>query len=225
MHLLTLVSFLLVSSFSLAANYYGGRRPAGPSPAGPSPAGPSPGVDPWSLIVSGSKHPWPLDLSGPDNNIPVGPTRSTLTCEFGRQLNQQGSCRSLYMSNKAADCPPNFSCQSAFGLCCLVNNPCSEGRPLLSNGEAESCDTQICPTGYTCSRGDQYAVCCPEVTNTDQYPRTTSGQYPTHPQPCPSAACPYTNIPPNCRRERVITYNGIRCRCARNACSNGDRLR
>lgn len=62
-----------------------------------------------------------------------------------------------------------------------------------------------------------------EVTNTDQYPRTTSGQYPTHPQPCPSAACPYTNIPPNCRRERVITYNGIRCRCARNACSNGDR--
>lgn len=106
------VIFLWVFEFVVSST--GGRRPAGPSPAGPSP-----GVDPWSLIVSGSKHPWPLDLSGPDNNIPVGPTRSTLTCEFGRQLNQQGSCRSLYMSNKAADCPPNFSCQSAFGLCCL----------------------------------------------------------------------------------------------------------
>lgn len=48
-----------------------------------------------------------------------------------------------------------------WGIVFIVNNPCSEGRPLLSNGEAESCDTQICPTGYTCSRGDQYAVCCP----------------------------------------------------------------
>lgn len=93
----------------LSGSGYRPNRPERPT-QGPS--------DPWSLILSGSKIPWPLDLSGPNMTIPEVPAQSPLTCEFGRLLDQQGSCRSLYMRNQATDCPEGFTCQTAYGLCC-----------------------------------------------------------------------------------------------------------
>lgn len=42
-----------------------------------------------------------------------------------------------------------------------VNNPCSEGTPYVSDGEAVSCDPDACPSGYTCTKNLRSAVCCP----------------------------------------------------------------
>ncbi|XP_022321829.2 uncharacterized protein LOC111123649 [Crassostrea virginica] len=205
---LTLISVIVGLSFSGAVRHYGsGYRPNRPERPTQGPS------DPWSLILSGSKIPWPLDLSGPNMTIPEVPAQSPLTCEFGRLLDQQGSCRSLYMRNQATDCPEGFTCQTAYGLCCAVNNPCSEGTPYVSDGEAVSCDPDACPSGYTCTKNLRSAVCCPASAAPGVYP-------PSGPQPCPPSVCPGGRIPAHCRREHEINFYGGRCLCTRNICRN-----
>ncbi|XP_061181213.1 uncharacterized protein LOC133189837 [Saccostrea echinata] len=184
-----------VSSIQAAINYGPGYRPVRRRPA----------------------EPLPTDQPGPIHPIPFPDGYGSRTnCEFGRQLDQYGLCLKLTFSNVPNDCAPGFSCTTSiygFGQCCLDNNPCSRGNPFQQSGNVVSCHTQSCPAGYSCTRGNKFAVCCPE-SDVDPQP-------PSRLRPCPHIACPALSIRPDCRRETVLTYQGYKCLgCTQNRCPN-----
>ncbi|XP_062566226.1 uncharacterized protein LOC134228577 [Saccostrea cucullata] len=164
-------------------------------------------------------NPFPVDQPGPIHPIPFPDGYgSSTSCQFGRQLDQYGLCLKLTFSNVPNDCAAGFSCVTSifgFGQCCRDNNPCPRGNPFQQSGNAVSCDTQSCPSGYSCTRGNRFAVCCPESSVDPQPP---SGL-----RPCPHIACPAVVIRPECRRDTVLIHHGYRCLgCPQNTCQNGD---
>ncbi|XP_078331123.1 uncharacterized protein LOC144624951 isoform X1 [Crassostrea virginica] len=105
--------------------------------------------------------------NGPFPPIPTSP----LPCEFGLQIDQQGLCSNF---GGAQQCPRGFVClfgpADEPGPCCLRDNPCRRGTPFQVGGNAVSCDRQSCPSGFRCTRGRSFAVCCPG-TGSGPYPR------------------------------------------------------
>eukprot|EP00105_Crassostrea_gigas_P005472 XP_011419093.1 PREDICTED: uncharacterized protein LOC105322211 [Crassostrea gigas] len=192
MNLLTVACVILSLSFGLEARRYSDQyRPGGP--------------------VTPIIEPIPVDPINPGPFPPNPP--STLTCQYGHQIDQQGRCTNF---NSYQQCPAGFFCNfgpaDEPGPCCLRNNPCTSGAPLQLGGDAVNCGNGRCPNGYRCSTGSSYAVCCP-----DTYPG------PSHPVdpvgPCPNVFCPAVSIPPECRKETFIYNNGRKCRgCPQNIC-------
>nr|XP_022286387.1 uncharacterized protein LOC111099030 [Crassostrea virginica] len=103
---------------------------------------------------------------------PVTSSLPPLTCEFGRQVDQQRRCTNFITD--VPQCPRGFFCNfgpaDEPGPCCLGSNPCRRGTPFQLDGDAVSCDRQSCPSGFRCTRGRSFAVCCPG-TGSGPYPR------------------------------------------------------
>nr|XP_011419095.2 uncharacterized protein LOC105322213 [Crassostrea gigas] len=155
--------------------------------------------------------PFPDPNPGPFPPIPQSP----IPCRFGLQLNQQGLCTN-FLGNQ--QCAAGFVClfgpADEPGPCCLRNNPCRSGNPFQLGGNAVSCDRQSCPSGFRCNRGRNFAVCCPDVL----------GPNPGHDlRPCPNIFCAAVFIEPECRKEVITSFNGVRCLgCPQNICINNN---